>query len=134
MAAASHAPGLTDSDILIDAERGVADAVAFTLAQQALAAIQISAVTAMELVVGCRNRRELLVLENFLTLTTIHEITPAVSRQARVLVGTYFLSHGLMIADSLIAATALSLGLPLYTKNVRHFQMIPSLVVIRPYN
>jgi predicted nucleic acid-binding protein len=133
MAAAGHAPGLIDTDILIDAERGVPDAVAFTHAQQALTGTQISAVTAMELIVGCRNRRELQVLESFLSLTVVHEITPMVSQDARDLVKTLCLSHGLMIPDALIAATALSLGLPLYTKNVRHFQMIPSLVVVRPY-
>lgn len=66
MAAAGHAPGLIDSDLLIDAERGLPNAIAFTLAQQSLAGMQISAVTAMELIVGCRNRRELQVLENFL--------------------------------------------------------------------
>jgi predicted nucleic acid-binding protein len=38
----------------------------------------------------------------------------------------------LLIADALIAATALELGLTLYTRNVRDFQMIPGLVV-RPY-
>jgi predicted nucleic acid-binding protein len=59
MAAAGHAPGLIDTDILIDAERGVPDAVAFAHAQQALAGTQISAVTTMELIVGCRNLREL---------------------------------------------------------------------------
>lgn len=133
MAAAGHAPGLIDSDILIDAERGVPDAIAFTLAQQMLTGTQMSAVTAMELLVGCRNRQELLVVENFLSQTTIHEITPAISQHARELVGTYCLGHGLMIPDSLIAATALALGLPLYTKNVRHFQMIPLLTTVRPY-
>jgi predicted nucleic acid-binding protein len=73
------------------------------------------------------------VLESFLSFTVVHEITPLVSQVARDLVKTLCLSHGLMIPDALIAATALSLGLPLYTKNVRHFQMIPSLVVVRPY-
>ncbi len=46
---------------------------------------------------------------------------------------SYFLSHGLLIPDALIAATALDQALPLYTKNVRHFQMIPLLSVTRPY-
>ena len=133
MATAAHAPGLIDSDILIDAERGVADAVAFVLAQHAMAGMNISAVTAMELIVGCRNRKELQVVESFLARAIIHEVAPAASRLARDWLTSYCLSHGLMIADALIAASAHQLGLPLYTKNVRHFQMLPLLVVIRPY-
>jgi predicted nucleic acid-binding protein len=43
------------------------------------------------------------------------------------------LSHGLLIPDALIAATALDRGLILYTKNARHFDMIPGIKVIRPY-
>lgn len=133
MATAGHAPGLIDSDILIDAERGMADAVAFVVAQLAIGGTQISAVTAMELIGGCRNRRELQVVESFLARTIIHEVSPGISQQARDWLSQFCLSHGFLIPDSLIAATAYQLGVPLYTKNVRHFQMLPSLVVIRPY-
>ncbi len=38
-----------------------------------------------------------------------------------------------MIPDALIAATAVDHNLTLYTKNTRHFQMIPQLTVVRPY-
>lgn len=133
MATAGHAPGLIDSDILIDAERGMADAVAFVLAQHATAGTQISAVSAMELIAGCRNRKELQVVESFLARTIIHEVSPRISQQARDWLRLFCLSHGFLIPDSLIAATAYHLGVPLYTKNVRHFQMLPALVVIRPY-
>jgi hypothetical protein len=44
-----------------------------------------------------------------------------------------FLSHGLLIPDALIAATALEFNLTLCTKNIRHFQMIPDLELFRPY-
>jgi tRNA(fMet)-specific endonuclease VapC len=46
---------------------------------------------------------------------------------------SFFLSHGLLIPDALIAATALEHGLDLYSKNVRDFRMIPGLVATRPY-
>jgi predicted nucleic acid-binding protein len=45
----------------------------------------------------------------------------------------FSLSHGLQIPDALIAATALEHGLPLNTKNVRHFQMTPGLIIHRQY-
>jgi len=49
------------------------------------------------------------------------------------LVRQYRLSHGLLLADAMIAATALTHNETLYTKNRRHFRMIPGLRIIRPY-
>ena len=46
---------------------------------------------------------------------------------------TFYLSHGLGIPDALVAATAIHHQLVLYTRNVRHFQMIPDLKVVPPY-
>lgn len=43
------------------------------------------------------------------------------------------LSHGLGLVDSLIAATALSLNVPLCTFNVKHFRHIPGLITEQPY-
>lgn len=60
-------------------------------------------------------------------------MTAAISQTAYGLMTTFFLSHGLLIPDSLIGATALEHGLARHTKNARDFRMIPGLVVIRPY-
>jgi len=124
--------GLTDSDILIDASRGLAEAVAFLTAQQNVGS-RISVISAMELVAGCRNAKELSQVQQFLQTITILPVSANVSQVAYRLMETFFLSHGLLIPDSLIAATALEHGLTLYTKNVRHFGMIPALTVVRPY-
>ena len=35
---------------------------------------------------------------------------------------SFYLSHGLLIPDALIAATALEYDWTLYTKNIRHFR------------
>jgi hypothetical protein len=40
---------------------------------------------------------------------------------------TYCLSHGLLIADALIAATAIALNLPLLSKNQRDYRFIEGL-------
>jgi len=42
-------------------------------------------------------------------------------------------SHGLVIPDALIAATAVTNNLELVSNNVRHFAMIPELRLHRPY-
>ena len=57
----------------------------------------------------------------------------AVSQTACTLMESFFLIHSLVIPDALIAATALEQGLTLYTKNMRHFQMVLALKVVRPY-
>lgn len=45
----------------------------------------------------------------------------------------FYLSHGLILPDALIAATAMEHNLKLYTRNTRHFRMIPELKVNQPY-
>jgi predicted nucleic acid-binding protein len=60
-------------------------------------------------------------------------VTPVVSTTARHLMESFVLSHRIGIPDALIAATAQEMGVQLYTRNLKHFKMIPGLSVIRPY-
>ena len=130
---ATSAPGaLIDTDILIDAARGLAAARTFLTGQQA-AGIRISIISAMELVRGSRNARELAQVQGFLQHFTTLPVNATISQTAYSLMTSFFLSHGLLIPDALIAATAQEHGLALHTKNTRDFRMIPGLSVIRPY-
>jgi predicted nucleic acid-binding protein len=133
MAAAGSATGLIDTNVLIDASRGLAAATAFLAAQQAAGGIRISVISAMELVAGCRNATELARVQEFLASVTVLPVTEAVSTRALQFMESYFLSHGLNIPDALIAATAGEYGITLYTRDFRHFQMIPALTIHRPY-
>ena len=133
MAAAPHAAALIDTDVLIDAARGHADAVALLREQNRAFRVQISIISAMELTMGSRNKSELKEIKRFLQPARILPINADTSETAHGLIVSFTLSHGLMIPDALIAATALQNELTLITKNTRHFQMIPSLEVIRPY-
>jgi predicted nucleic acid-binding protein len=133
MAATSQPSGLTDTDILIDSARGVPEAIQFIAACQAGGNLSISIVSAMELVCGARDKLELQSIQQFTAALQVLPITESVSRNALQLIETFHPSHGLLLPDALIAATALDRGLKLYTKNARHFQMLPGLVVERPY-
>ena len=133
MATTPHAAALIDSDVLIDAARGHLEARAFLNDQNRAFRVQVSSISAMELIVGCRNKIELSQTRRFLEPVRILPVDPNISDKAYDLIQEFTLSHGLMIPDALIAATALENGLTLLTKNTRHFQMIPKLEVVRPY-
>ncbi len=109
------------------------DAVAFLTAQQVGAGVHVSIISAMELVAGCRNKVELARVQQFLQQVTVLPVSATASQTAYELMESFFLSHGLLIPDALIAATALEDGLTLHSKNNRHFRMIPALMVVRPY-
>jgi len=133
VAAANEPAGLIDTDILIDAARGRREAVAFLDGQRASSRMQISIISAMELTAGSRDKVELAQVQEFLASVIVLPISEAISQKALGLMENFFLSHGLLIPDALIAATALEHALDLYTKNTRHFQMIPGLGLSRPY-
>ncbi len=132
MVRTNNADRIIDTDILIGASKQSEDAITF-LAMQQDVGIQISIISAIELVVGCRNKAELNQTQKFLEGCAVLPITVTASKVAYQLIETFALSHGLLLGDALIAATVLERGATLYTKNIRHFQMIPGLKIIRPY-
>ena len=109
-----------DTSILIYADRGVLSAKDLIMNTKERS---ISAVTYMEYVPFCRNKRELAVFEKMLRALqfTIYEIDHIISYQARQMVRQYALSHNVEMADALIAATALKNHELLCTSNVKHF-------------
>lgn len=123
---------LVDTDILIDAGRGDSDAIACLQRLEQQSILAASAVTQMELIVGCRNKTELHDLDIFLRRFQLLKITDQISDRAVGLLQQYRLSHGLLIADALIAATALEHNEPFITKNQRDFRFIAGLNLL-PY-
>jgi predicted nucleic acid-binding protein len=121
-----------DTDILIDAARGLEAAVAFLTEVEADAAI--SAVTVMELLAGCRNKAEQRAVSQFVRRFERLPLSEEISDEAIGLLEKYRLSHGLLIGDALIAATARVYGLTLVSGNERDFRFIEGLSLRgRPY-
>jgi len=87
----------------------------------------------MELIAGCRNKIEVEKAQRLIADFVLAHLSPAISAHAYDLMLQYSKSHGLSIPDALIAATAITQGLELATDNERHFEMIPGLLVQRPY-
>jgi predicted nucleic acid-binding protein len=118
---------LVDTDILIDVANNDAIAKARLTSESQILTLAVSTVTVMELVVGCRNKSELQVLNRFLSQFQVLTLTSQISDRATRLLQDYFLSHGLLIADALIAATAIENKIPLLSKNQRDFRFIQEL-------
>jgi hypothetical protein len=94
---------------------------------------RLSIVTSMELIIGCRNKNEVRKVEELLADYDVLDITPLISRKAYRLISQFSKSHGLVIPDALIAATALVENAVLVTSNVRHFSMIKELRLEEPH-
>ncbi len=123
---------IVDTDILIDAGMEVEQAVNCLKYHEVHAQLAVSIITKMELVVGCRNKNEMRKTEKFLQRFEILAVNEATSEKADELLRKYRLSHGLLIGDSLIAATAIIWGCPLASKNQRDYRFISELDLL-PY-
>lgn len=91
--------------------------------------ILIPSVTVMELVQGTRNKTELIQLKKKLKAYHIIHFNEITSRLAVELNGQYRLSHGLLIPDAIIAATAITFNLKLFTYNLKDFKFIPGIQI-----
>jgi predicted nucleic acid-binding protein len=116
---------LVDSDVLVDFLRGRAEAVAWVKEHQA--ELAVSPITVAELYVGARSPSEEERLTAFLALLAEAPLTAQEARRAGQLRRQFWPSHGVGLADALIAATVLSQGLSLATLNLKHFPMLPGL-------
>lgn len=123
---------LIDTDILIDVGRGVPEAETCLQTLAANSELAISLITQMELMVGCANKRELQTLDLFLSQFQVIPIDPDISNKAVELIQVYRLSHGLLIPDSLIAATAMVYQCLFISKNQRDYRFIEGLNLL-PY-
>jgi len=117
---------LIDTDVLIWYMRGN---------EKARAAIRniekpaISIVTQMELVQGLRNKTEQIALRRFLDAYEFkrYSISETISQRALFLMEEWRLSHQMLMADALIAATAMEHGLCLLSGNAKHYRFLTGL-------
>jgi predicted nucleic acid-binding protein len=118
---------VVDTDVLIDAGRGIREATSYLQHIEQQSTLAVSTITQMELIVGCRSKADLRSLDRFLSRFEVLKLTEHISAIAVDLLRRYRLSHGLLVADALIAAPALSAGNPLVTKNQRDYRFIKGL-------
>lgn len=121
---------LIDTDVLIDFSRGIEKAKEELQDQQSEHILAISVITQLELMVGCGNKDDFKSLKKFLQDFEILQLNSTISEKAVDLFEKYRLSHGVLIPDMLIASTALTLKIPLMSKNKKDFKFIKGLKLI----
>lgn len=115
---------LVDSDVLIEVSRGRnADIVSrWTDLSNSEAAVLYSPVSVAELWAGARpNEHD--ALNNLFRALTCTPIDGETGRLAGVYLRKYRRSHGVEVADALIAACAVANNAELWTRNRKHYPM-----------
>lgn len=118
---------LIDTNIFIDALRGQEISANFLRANYSNSVV--SYITFNELIQGADNKKNLINLEELISLYEINYSSSDISRRATNLVREFYLKNGLKILDAIIASTALELNLVLITQNIKHFKFIKGIKV-----
>ncbi len=124
---------LLDTDVMIDVLRKHAPAVMWLKASPA-EELGLPGLVVMELLQGCRTVDEQQRIEALLRPYLLY--WPAQTDCARALADftAYHLSHNLGLLDSLVAETAIGLGMTLATFNEKHYSALSALKTLRPYS
>ena len=117
---------LCDTNILIEFYKANPTVIQ-NLQRIGSANIGVSVITKAELFYGARDKQELAKIERHIALCHCYGLNNAISALFIELMSRYSLSHKVSIPDMLIAATAISHDLELYTLNTRDFKFIPEL-------
>jgi tRNA(fMet)-specific endonuclease VapC len=124
---------VVDTDILIDAGQAGPGSAAARVSELARSGeLAVSAVTVYELLQGSRTSMERLERAHaFLTSATVLDLTQDAAEMAAA-VNRELERRGERIGgpDTLIAGICLDAGLPLLTRNARHFERVPGLEVL----
>ncbi|WP_425421241.1 type II toxin-antitoxin system VapC family toxin [Phaeodactylibacter xiamenensis] len=117
---------LCDTNIFIHAFNGNTVTID-ELNKIGLSNIILSAVTVMELYQGMGNKAELDQMKKRINFYDKLQIDKATSIMASGFIEDYRLSHGLLIPDAIIGATAIVHNIPLYTYNIKDFGFLPGI-------
>ena len=118
-------PILIDTDVLIDFLRGHDKAVAFV--NEFFSRIILSPIVVAELYAGVKGNAELTVLEDFISLFRVVPLTAEIAKIGGLYKRDFGKSHGVGLADAILAATADTEKAELKTLNVKHYQMLDGL-------
>jgi Predicted nucleic acid-binding protein, contains PIN domain len=89
--------------------------------------IILSSIGVAELYAGVKEGAEQTSLENFVSLFRVVPVTAEIAKVGGLYKRDYGKSHGVGLADAIIAATSEAEGAKLKTLNIKHYPMIKGL-------
>ncbi len=116
---------LLDTDVLVDFFRGNGEAVAFINANSTR--IILSSIVVAELYAGVKGDAEQTIIEDFVSLFPVISVNVEIAKAGGLFKRDYGKSHGVGLADAILAATAEVENAELRTLNIKHYPMIKGL-------
>ena len=116
---------LLDTDVLVDFLRGESKATAFVNANSTH--IILSSIVVAELYAGVKNDEERATLEDFVSIFPVIPVSAEIAKAGGLYKRDYGKSHGVGLADAILAATAEAEKAELKTLNVKHYPMFREL-------
>jgi predicted nucleic acid-binding protein len=116
---------LLDTDVLVDFLRGHGKAVAFVNANAAR--ILLSSIVVAELYAGVRGDAEEAALGDLISLFRVVPVGAEIAKAGGLYKRDYGKSHGVGLADAILAATSEVENAELKTLNTKHYPMLKGL-------
>jgi len=116
---------ILDTDVLVDFLRGHNKALAFVNAQSDR--IILSSIVVAELYAGVKGDAEQVALEDFISLFRVIPVDAKIAKTGGFYKRDYAKSHGVGLADAILAATAEAENAELKTLNTKHYPMLKGL-------
>lgn len=117
---------LVDTDVLVDFLCGYSKAIEFI--DEFSSQIILSPIVIAELYAGVKGNNELTILENFVSLFRVVPLTSEIAKLGGFYKRDFGKSHGVGLADAILAATAEAEKAELKTLNIKHYPMFKSLM------
>ena len=118
-------PILLDTDVLVDFFRGYSEAAAFVNTHHDR--IILSSIVVAELYAGVKGDREQAALQDFISLFHVVPVDTEIGKTGGLYRRDYGKSHGVGLADAILAATAVAENAELKTLNTKHYPMLKGL-------
>ena len=119
-------PILLDTDVLVDFLRGHNKAVALVNAYSNR--IILSSIVIAELYAGIKGEDEQAALDKFVSLFRVIPVNTEIAKAGGFYKRQFNRSHGIGLADAIIAASVEAKNAELKTLNIRHYPMMKGLV------
>lgn len=116
---------LPDTDVLVDFLRGHPSAG--TLIRASADRLILSSIVVAELYAGVKGDAERSALDDFVSLFRVVPVSCELARAGGLLKRDYGKSHGVGLADAIVAATAMTEHAELRTLNIRYYPMFKGL-------